>query len=335
MKGLNLVSFFVSILVIFVAFVIIVALFFSGAKDSTDIRMSEVSVSHESYNILLLGRDKVAGLCDVITLASVDMKKGEVNIMQIPRDTYFNYGNGDHNKINGAPCVLSVSKFANELASALGISIDYYLCIDLDTLQAMVDMISGIEIDIPVDMDYDDPSQGLSIHLEKGKNLLNGKEALGFLRYRAGYATGDIGRLDAQKLFLNAFFARLSEHNDPILFYNLFRLLSKNCETNIREQDILSKGIKLGGKRDMKVFYMTAPGEAVQSEKSGAWYYILSSSSVGELLNERFSSAEKDFDKDNKFVDKLVKSFYDIYEKRCEVKIYSANDIENNLININ
>ena len=44
---------------------------------------------------------------------------------------------------------------------------------------------------------------------------------------------------------------------------------------------------------------------------------------------------ENDFDIDNKFVDNQVKSFYDIYNKHFDYKIYSADAINNNQININ
>ena len=82
------------------------------------------------------------------------------------------------------------------------------------------------------------------------------------------------------------------------------------------------------------VSYVTSPGEAIQSEESGAWYYILSKSSMTEILRSRFYGVEN-FDEQTKFVDKDKKSFYDIYNKNCEVRIYTADDIENNKININ
>ena len=326
-------------IVSFVVLLILVALFtfffYGDTEESMNVRMINTTNTKDAYNILLLGKDQAAGLCDVIILTSIDMQKGEVNVMQIPRDTYFNYGNGEHNKINGAPCVLGAEQFVKEISNALGVPIDYYLCLDLKTLEQMVDMVSGIEIDIPADMDYEDPAQGLSIHLNAGKNTLDGKQALGFLRYRAGYTTGDIGRLDAQKLFLNAFSKKVSEQNNPRLCIDLFKLIMKNSETNIREKDVLSLAMKMSGKKDMKAFYMTACGEAVRSEKSGAWYYILSRSSMSEMLSTRFLADAEKFDQDNKFVDKRIKSFYDIYKKRCEYKIYSAEEIDNNQITIN
>lgn len=317
-----------------IALAVFTALFYPNAEENATARIG-IDEGRSVFNVLLLGRDSVAGLCDVITIASLDMANGKVNIMQIPRDTYFDYGNGNHNKINGAPYVLGVSAFADELSKALGIKIDCYLCLDLDTLKQMLDLVSGIEVYVPQNMDYDDPYQNLSIHLKAGNNVLSSSEAIGFLRYRAGYLTGDIGRLDAQKLFLNAFFKKMSQQKNPLLFYNLFKIVSEQSESNINEQDIISVGLKLKGQKNMDVFYMTASGEAVQSDKSGAWYYILSRPTMNDLLYERFGADKKDFDKNNKFVDKRVKSFYDIYEKYYDYKVYSTDDIENNQININ
>ena len=96
-------------------------------------------------------------------------------------------------------------------------------------------------------------------------------------------------------------------------------------------------GLKYKKLKGATVRYMTAPGEAVQDAQSGAWYYVLSRESSADVLSKWFGLRvdKKDFDKDNKFVDKDDKSFYDIYNKYCEVKIYSADDVENNEVNIN
>ena len=287
------------------------------------------------YNFLVLGRDRVAGLCDVIILASINTDNGNISFMQIPRDTYFNSTEATYKKINGAYNSLgSSAAFRDALASALGIEIDYYLSLGLDTVSQMVDAISGIEVNIPTDMDYNDPEQNLSIHLKAGKQTLNGESAVQFIRYRSGYVTGDLGRIDAQKLFLNAFANKIADIGNPFALYNVFKLICTKGETNIKEKDLISIGIKCMKTKGGTLSYMTAPGEAIQSEKSGAWYYILSSSSMSDVLESRFDKKEN-FDKDNKFVDKSNKSFYDIYNKNCDIKIYTADDIENNKININ
>ena len=300
---------------------------------NTAIRTGEQQIC----NFLLLGTDKAAGLSDVIMLVSVNLDSGAINFMQIPRDTYFECGS-TYKKLNGAPKTIgSVEAFAKSLGQAMGININYYLSLGLETVVKMVDFVSGIEIDVPFDMDYEDNSQNLSIHLKAGKQVLDGKSAVEFLRYRAGYITGDLGRINAQKLFMNAFVKRIGEMGNPLALFNLCKLVLSNSETNIKESDIFSLCLKYAKLKDKSASYMTAPGEAIKDANSGIWYYILSHSSMAKLVSERFGASvdRKDFDKNNKFVDINEKSFYDIYNKYCEVKIYSADDVENNEVNIN
>ena len=328
----------ISVVIILVVMVSIISIAFLHENNKSIKARAANNVSgNDHYNIIFLGRDAAANLSDVLMLVSLDMTSGDVNIMQIPRDAYFNIGSERGSRINTAPRQLGVDKFASALGEAMGINIDFYISLDLDTVKEMVDLVSGIEIDIPMDMEYNDPAQGLSINLKKGKRVLNGEEALSFLRFRSGYLTGDLGRLDAQKLFLNALGKRVGEIKNPIVVYNLFKLISSKGITNIGEQEIISLGIKCAKLKGGQAYYLTAPGEAIQSEQSGAWYYILSKPSLEEILKARFGATkqEKSFDKDNKFVDKRVKSFYDIYNKRYDYKIYSAKEIENSEININ
>ena len=211
------------------------------------------------------------------------------------------------------------------------------MSLDLDTLARTVDSLSGIEVDVPFDMSYEDKSQNLTIDIKAGKQTLDGKSAVQFLRYRSGYITGDLGRINAQKLFLNALFKKMGEIGNPFTLYKTCSLLLNSADTNIKEQDVLSMGLKYNKLKGSSVKYMTAPGEAVQDAESGAWYYVLSKEASADILSKCFGlRVEKtDFDKNNKFVDKDDKSFYDIYNKYCEVRIYSADDVENNEVNIN
>ena len=287
------------------------------------------------YNVLLLGRDNAAGLCDVIILASINTNSGDVCFMKIPRYTYLNYNDSTYKKINGVYNFFgSALSTSNAIAESLGIKIDFYISVDHSAVEQIVDAVGGIEVNIPMDMEYNDPAQNLSIKLKEGKQILDGKSAVEFLRYRAGYLTGDLGRIDAQKLFLHAFSKKVAKVGNPFALYNLFKLVFEKAETNIKEKDIVSIGLKCFKAKGGAVSYVTAPGEAIQSEKSGAWYYILSNPSMNELLSSHFDGSAN-FDKENKFVDKNTKSFYDVYNKKCDIKIYTAEDVENNKININ
>ncbi len=287
------------------------------------------------YNVLILGRDDAAGLCDVVMLGSINTSSGNIAFMQIPRDTYFDISSVTYKKINGAYNSLgSAAAVSAAVAESFGIKIDYYLSVGLEAVAQMVDAVKGIDIIIPADMNYSDPEQNLHIDLKAGKQTLDGKKAVEFLRYRSGYVTGDLGRIDAQKLFLNAFAKKIAEIGNPFSLYNVFKIICTKGETNIKEKDLISIGLKCMKAKGGTVSYMTAPGEAIQSESSGAWYYVLSAPSMSELLCSYFERRE-DFDRQNKFVDKSRESFYDIYNKNCEIRIYSADEIDNNEININ
>ena len=81
---------------------------------------------------------------------------------------------------------------------------DYTVQVDLQGFVAIVNAIGGVEFDVPVDMHYEDPYQNLYIHINKGLQRLNGEDALKVVRFREGYATQDIGRMNTQQAFLKA-----------------------------------------------------------------------------------------------------------------------------------
>lgn len=234
-------------------------------SEGNDTTTAPVGRKEGFYNILVIGRDKVALNTDVMLIASFDTKNGKAATVQIPRDSYVEDADGNKSKINAvfargytnsrnelsrlkraaankekaeleALCEESyldidadtLKKFCdgnikqNELYSKYGIKalqdvisrtfgiyFDYYAIVSTDAFVQIVDAIGGVDVYVQHDMHYDDPYQDLHIHINKGQQHLNGKQAEGFVRYRAGYAQADIARLDAQKIFLTAFFEKL------------------------------------------------------------------------------------------------------------------------------
>ena len=93
------------------------------------------------------------------------------------------------------------------VSDQLGIPVDYTVLVDLKGFEALVDAIDGVDFYVPVNMDYDDPYQDLSIHFSKGMQHLSGAEALKVVRFRhnndgTGYGSEDIGRMQTQQDFL-------------------------------------------------------------------------------------------------------------------------------------
>ena len=132
--------------------------------------------TEDPYCLLVLGKDRAAGLTDVIMLVSFDIENGRICVLQIPRDTYADYGDPSHNKLNSALASLGgEGKLKGFIEKSFGISIDGYLSLDLNAFRDIVDAVGGVEIDLPEALYYSDPSQNLYIELPAGKLTLEKK----------------------------------------------------------------------------------------------------------------------------------------------------------------
>ena len=279
-----------------------------------------------SENILFLGTDAQAGLTDVIMLINIDRAQGRMTVMQIPRDTYAAYTDASYKKLNGAYISLGGAKQTAEfIGDVMGIDIHHYMCISLETLGKAVDAVGGVEIDLPVDMTYSDPEQGLYIDLKAGKQTLDGNTAQHFVRFRAEYVNGDLGRIDAQKLFMAAFFKRVSENFSPIIAAKLTAAVD-GVETDLSAADMFMIGSRAIGLGSGNIFFVTLPGEEATATESGASYYVISANSASELTGIYFGRTS-DFDRNGKLLNNRYESFRRIYGEYREYSPVSVADM--------
>ncbi len=307
----------------------------STESDQTNIEVITRPNEKDFYNILLLGEDGSEKLTDVIMIVSCDTKNKAMNVLQIPRDTYAEYTSSSYRKINAARDVLGGGQdFSAFLTETLGIRIDGYISMDVDVIAKAVDILGGVEIDVPMDMTYADPYQDLTIELEKGKQILDGEKAKQFVRYREGYVRGDLGRLDAQKLFVSAFFKKLSQKNDIVTAIQLVSSVLPETESDISLTECINIIGKIGVPDANNIKFMTLPGGDVRGS-SGAWYYVMNRISAYKIINEYFNPhlLWTEFDKEKKFTSAVRSGFNAIYdaENGFEIKIYSAAEIDSTI----
>ena len=318
-----------------IVFCAVLAIRGSDVKDTDGASESTVfdSITDKSANILFLGTDRAAGLCDVMMLVNVNFTDNSVTVAQIPRDTYAAYTEGSYKKLNGAYNSLGGARqTADFLSGAMGIDIDQYVCIGLDTLVAVVDAIGGVDVELPCDMRYADSAQGLYIDLKKGVQHLDGELAEKFLRFRSAYAEGDLGRIDAQKIFMAALFSRIADEFSPALALKL-SAAAENVETDMSIADMLSIGVQTLDMDREDMILLTLPGEHVVAEESGASYYVLSSPATAEIM-QRYFGGKDGFDSGHKFLNGKYKSFEDAYRKYTEYDADSLKGIAENGIKI-
>ncbi len=265
--------------------------------------------------ILLMGCDRASGLADSILLVSIHEDDKRVSILQIPRDTYAEYTEKSYKKINGALSTLGENGIKDFLAEALGVPIHHFAVIKLDLFCKIVDAVGGVDVDVPQKMEYHDPVQDLHILLDEGRQHLDGKAAEQFVRYRSGYVNADLGRLDAQKLFLRAFAARCRE----LTAQDYFRLAGASL-TGVQTDLGIAEAVRLGGilrECDPQAVPMeTLAGQAVRGQ-SGAWYYVLNRAGacrqIGELTYPESPLNLSDFDTDGLFDRVQNPEFHNIY----------------------
>ena len=267
------------------------ALFFSTTAAKSPMGIAEPTMRPQENTtqedritrFLVMGCDRAANLTDSIFIVSLNETQAKASILQIPRDTYANYTERSYKKLNGAMQVLGERELKARLGDALGVQLDYFVRLDLDCLCRVVDSISGVDVEIPQDMSYRDPAQDLVIDLDRGMTHLNGKRAEQFVRYRSGYANADLGRLDAQKLFLRAF-AQKCKTLSSLSFLKLTAAVLTDLSTDIGLPQALRVASVLLKCDTDELPMATLAGTPVQG-KSGAWYYVVNREGALKMAN--------------------------------------------------
>ncbi|MBQ7682797.1 MAG: LCP family protein [Oscillibacter sp.] len=189
------------------------------------------------YTILLAGVDDHNGGSDTVILMSVDSKQHRVFGLSIPRDTKA-IVNGKPYKMNAAYKIGGMPLLARTISEQMSIPVDYTVEIDLAGFAAVIDAIGGVDFEVPLDMDYEDPAQNLEIHVAKGLQHLDGETALKVVRFRhnsdgSGYGDEDLGRIRTQQNFLKAAAKRLFSLNSLTKLDDMARIFQQYVKTDL------------------------------------------------------------------------------------------------------
>lgn len=246
------------------------------------------SKKKEEINALVCGTNQ--DLTDTMIYVNYDVKNGKVAMMSIPRDTYITneYCNG--HKLNSLYRGKNVQPFINQIEELIGVDIDYYLIFDSKMLHEIVDAVGGVEVDVPIRMKYDDPTQNLHIDLKPGVQVLNGKQAEQFVRYRkgndgSGYAMGDLQRTEVQQQFIKNFIATVLSTKNLTKIPDLINIALDNTDTNITAREALKYSTDVIKVDTANITSCTAPGEAKYI--NGVSYFVLDDTKTKTLVENK------------------------------------------------
>lgn len=252
----------------------------------------ELPASHREgvYNILICGTDDDGYRTDTIIVAHLDEETHDVALMSVPRDTVVLTGNGGIMKINsvyaggGADGMARLSK---RLGAMLGFELDGYVLVNLEAFRETVDLVDGVEFDVPQDMYYQDPTQDLHIDLKAGKQLLDGEKAMELVRFRKGYASQDIQRTKVQQEFLRALAKKVLSVSSLTKLKEFADVFSTYVTTDLTVGNMLyfAKALMQCDFDAMKTYTLEGEGAMI----NGGSYYPLYAGKLVQVVNESFN----------------------------------------------
>jgi LCP family protein required for cell wall assembly len=196
------------------------------------------------FTILLLGcdEDRTTGgakiteskaRSDMMLLAQVDFDKKLVTGLSIPRDLLVGFGKYHERKIN-AYHAIGGNDLAKQAVEALlpGVQVDRVVDLNFEGFQDMVNAVGGVPIRVEKNMNYDDDAGHLHIHLHKGEQVLDGVNAMGYVRFR--HSDSDFARTDRQHNFMLAFKGQAAENwrTLPHVLDGVGKMLSNGMTTD-------------------------------------------------------------------------------------------------------
>ena len=254
------------------------------------------------FTILLGGLDDENGGSDTNLLVALDAENKTINVASLPRDTLLDVS-WSVKKLNNAYHHGGFSQTMSEVSRLLGIPVDYYVTVDLRAFVELVDEIGGVDFDIPVDMDYDDPYQDLQIHFEKGPRHLTGEEALQVVRWRqnndgTGYATADIGRIGTQQAFLTAMAQQTLQLSNWDKIPGMAEIFQKWVDTDLKLSYLIWIGEQALNIGSEGLTFHTLPGDGSGYYKGGS-YYVLDPEATLEMINTYFNPYKRELTMDD------------------------------------
>lgn len=251
----------------------------------------EVPFSPKRQNILLLGVDSnghgtdlwEGTRSDTIFVVNIDPKTHSIKAISIPRDSkVYLPDNKGVQKINSAHALGGVNLVKKTLKETFGIKIDRYILIHDEAVEKVVDALGGVPIYVEKRMLYHDYAGKLHIDLEKGNTVLNGNQAVGYLRYRKD-GLGDIGRTHRQQWFMKSLFDRLRSPQVITKLPEVINVANTYIKTDMSFYE-LSQYANLARSIDKnKIEIATLPG--APNQRGYISYWILDPVKTQEVIN--------------------------------------------------
>ncbi len=240
-------------------------------------------------------------LTDTIMVASYNPNTQKATLLSIPRDTYTGKNPSKATSYEKINSLYSRKHRPDETLKAVneitGLNIEYYVVVKTEALIKLVDVIGGINFNVPIDMDYDDTSQDLHIHLKAGEQKLDGDKAEQLVRFRHNndgtsypeeYGDNDTGRMRTQREFIMQVVKQTAKPENIFKLGEILEVAKEYVITNIDfniAKDYIPYVVEFNTDN---LLTDTLPGKNTNKNTSQTWIFIHDKEETEALVQELF-----------------------------------------------
>ena len=261
------------------------------------------------FRCLILGistDQKDVDLTDTIIVASYNPNTQKATLLSIPRDTYTGKNPAKATAYEKINAMYSRKHRPDETLKAVneitGLDIEYYVVVKTEALIKLVDVIGGVTFNVPIDMDYDDESQNLAIHLKAGEQKLDGDKAEQLVRFRHNnngtsypedYGDNDIGRMRTQREFILQVVKQTAKPENIFKIGQILDVAKEYVITNI-DFDVAKDYIPYAVEFNTdNLLTEVLPGTPSNKNAAGTWVYLHDAKATKTLIQELFVNRDK------------------------------------------
>ena len=256
------------------------------------------------FKVLVLGistDQEEVDLTDTIMVASYNPNTQKATLLSIPRDTYTGKNQAKATAYEKINALYSRKHRPDETLAAVneitGLNIEYYVVVKTEALIKLVDVIGGVTFNVPIDMDYDDVTQDLHIHLKAGEQLLDGNKAEQVVRFRHNnngtsypeeYGDNDTGRMRTQRDFIMQVLKQTAKPGNIFKLGEILEVAKEYVITNIDfnvAKDYIPYIVEFNTEN---LLTATLPGINTNKNTSQTWVFIYNKTETKALIQELF-----------------------------------------------
>lgn len=246
-------------------------------------------------------------LTDTIIVASYNPNTQKATLLSIPRDTYTGKNSSKATAYEKINALYSRKHRPDETLKAVneitGLDIQYYVVVKTEALIKLVDVIGGVTFNVPIDMNYDDKSQDLHIHLKAGEQLLDGDKAEQLVRFRHNnngtsypedYGDNDIGRMRTQREFILQVVKQTAKPGNIFKIGQILDVAKEYVITNV-DFDVAKDYIPYAVEFNTEdLLTEVLPGNPSNKNPSGTWVYVYNQKETKALVRKLFYDRDEE-----------------------------------------